>query len=176
MANIHSLLSDGTNLIEIYFTKKIKDPYVIDTNISDAFTMKVMETFSNWKKTEYTSFYKNDLVYTYDMSNDNQIVFSKIKQMDRIVNKKNNNLYFISYKHSKIPTHIFPCTCDIDDRVTYTIDECRLSNRLSIILKKDSYSTSLFIEYRHSPQVELEKIESRINSVIDTFSKIDISL
>ena len=174
MLNINSLISDGTNLIEIYITKSIKDPLIIDINISDAFAMKVIESFPNWKRTEYTSFYRNELVYTYDMSNDNQIVFSKIKQTDFIVNKKKKDLYFISYKHSKLPTHLFPCTHDINDRVTYTIDECKLSNRLSLILKKDSYSTSLFIEYRHSPQVEMDKIESRISAVIDTISKIDI--
>lgn len=176
MLSIQSLLPEGTNLVEIYVTKKIKDSFAIDININDAFVANVMELYGNWKKTEYTSFHRNELEYTYDMSNDNQVVFSKNKEKDRIVSKKSHDLYFISYKHSKLPTHLFPCTNDIDDRIVYTIEECKLSNRLSLIVRKDCYATSLFIEYRHSPQVEIEKIESRINSVIDTLSKIDISL
>lgn len=176
MISLDSLLPEGTNLVEIYFTKKIKDSFAIDINVTDEFAVKVKESFNNWKTTEYTSFHRNELAYIYEMSNDNQVVFSKNKERDRIISKKTHDLYFISYKHSKLPTHLFPCTNDMDDRATYTIDECRLSNRLSIIIKKDSYATSLFVEYRHSPQVEIEKIESRIKNVIDTISKIDISL
>lgn len=176
MLSIDSLLPEGTNLVEIYVTKKIKDTFAIDISVSDEFVTKVMESFNNWKTTEYTSFHINELAYIYDMSNDNQVVFSKNKEKDRIIAKKSHDLYFVSYKHSKLPTHLFPCTNTVDDRVTYTIQECRLSNRLSLIVKKDAYATSLFIEYRHSHQVEIEKIESRISTILDTISKIDISL
>lgn len=177
MFNLHSLLpTDDTNIVEIYFTKQITDKFAIDINVDDKFITKVTESFNNWKTTKYTSFYRNDLVYVYENANDNQFVYSKNKECDFHINKKHFDLYFISYKHSKIPTHLFPCTNDIDERVVYTINECRLSNRLSLIVKKDNFATSLFIEYRHSPQVETEKIESRIRSVIDIISKIDISL
>lgn len=176
MISVQTLLPEGTNLIEIYITKKIKDSSAIDINLNDEFITKVMNSFNNWKTTEYTAFYKNDLVYVYESSNDNQYVYSKNKESDRIVQKKNHDLYFISYKYSKIPTHLFSCTNDIDDRVSYTINECKLSNRLSLIIKKDSYATSLFVEYRHSSHVEIEKIEYRIRTIIDTISKIDISL
>ena len=176
MLSINSLINEGTNLLEIYVTKKITNTFAIDINVSDVFVDKLMESFNNWKKTEYTSFHMNDLIYTYDMSNDNQIVFSKIEDMDRIVSYKKNDLYFISYKNSKLPTHLFPCTNKMDDRLTYSMNECKISNRLSLIIKKDSYATSVLIEYRHSPQVEIDKIEHRISAIIDVISKIDISL
>lgn len=176
MISIQSLLHEGTNLIEIYITKKIQDLFAIDINLDDVFITKVMNAFNNWKTTEYTAFCKNDLVYVYESSNDNQYVYSKNKERDRIIQKKKHDIYFISYKYSKIPTHLFPCTNDIDERISYTINECKLSNRLSLIIKKDSYATSLFIEYRHSPNVDIEKIESRIRTIIETLVKIDISL
>ena len=176
MISVQSLLPEGTNLIEIYVTKKIKDSFAIDINLNDGFITKVMSLFNNWKTTEYTSFYKNDLVYIYESSNDNQYVYSKHKECDRIIQKNKHDLYFISYKYSKIPTHLFPCTNDIDDRISFIINECKLSNRLSLIIKKDPFATSVFIEYRHSPQVEIEKIEYRIKTILETISKIDISL
>jgi hypothetical protein len=78
----------------------------------------------------------------------------------------------ISYKLSKLPTHLFPCLNDIDDIVEYTISEYKLTNRLSIMIRKDNYGQYAYIEYKHSPQIDIEKIENSINNVIKNVMEI----
>jgi hypothetical protein len=76
-------------------------------------------------------------------------------------------LYIISYKFSKLPTHLFPCLNDIDDVVEYSLSEYKLTNRLSLIIRKDSYGQYVYIEYKHSQQMDVEKIEANINNIIN---------
>jgi hypothetical protein len=96
-------------------------------------------------------------------------VYSKLKKKDNTMETKQREyeLYMISYKLSKLPTHLFPCLNDIDYVVEYTLSEYKLTNRLSLIIRKDKDGQYLFIEYRHSTQMDIEKIDSNINQIIN---------
>lgn len=185
MIDLHPLLSDSTNLIEIFVTKgthgnksnhdknQSTPIEVINVDLHHNFVNIVKDQYKNWKVTSYVSYYKNDMVYVYDLSNDNQIVYTKYRQNDKIMNKKHINLYAISYNYCKLPTHIFPCLNDLDSRCEYTLHEVKLTNRLSLIIKEEDNTSSIYIEYRHSHQVEIAKIEEYMHSVL---SKMDIRM
>ena len=122
----------------------------------------------NTKPVKYMSYSRNELTYLYDLTDDNQIVFSKIMQKTEVIETKqsNLNLYMISYKHNKVPVHLFPCLNDIDYVCEYTLTEYKLSNRLSLIIREDEYGRYVYIEYKHSANVEMDKIEQYINNIV----------
>lgn len=155
------------NLVEIYITKHSTDGQnVIDIKLDDNFINKLQKTFKNFKTSKYISYSRNELYYLYDLTDDHQYVYSKMQKQTSMIHLHDYHMYLVSYKLSKLPTHLFPCVNDIDDIVEYTISECKLTNRLSIIIKKDNYGQYAFIEYKHSPQSDVEKIEAHINNII----------
>lgn len=165
--NLNNLLCDTTNLIEIYLVKKLTDKNAIDLRIGENVVKQIRNQYKNWKTTTYTSYHMNNMIYMYDMTNDNQIVYSKHRNHDFT----HKNTYGITYHYSKMPTHLFGCSDQIDDKESFTISETKITNRLSVIIKTDAYGSYIYIEYRHSPNVEIDKIESYINNII---TKMDI--
>jgi hypothetical protein len=99
----------------------------------------------------------------YDLTDDNQIVFSKL--CDTLPTWQ-NTLCIVPYTYSKHPTYIFPCVNDIDYVNEYTLSEARITNRISIFIKTDAHGTYLYIEYKHSSQVDTDKIETIINNIL----------
>ena len=162
MLRIQPLLTDSTTLVEIHFTNAIKYDAVIDINTPDTIIDRIKEKYKNCKTTKYMSYCKNELTYLYNLTDDHQTVFSKFREKDVM----SGNLYAVSYKFSKLPTHLFPCVSDIDMAIEYTLHEYKLSNRLSIIIRKDEYGQYAYIEYKHSDNVDIEQIESHLNNIL----------
>ena len=178
MISLQSMIDDNTNLIEIYIANAIADKNVIDIGLHSEYIEKILESLpvKHSKTTDFTTYSRNALVYVYDMSNDSQMVHSKQLIKNLIIKPHSSstmNLYVASYKNSKLPTHLFPCLSDIDDKSEFKLSEYKLSNRVSLIIKTDQYGSYVYIEYRHSPQVEIEKVESTINNLIKTILKKD---
>lgn len=166
MIKIQELLSDTTTLIEIYFTKcPVKsDDLCIDITASDSIISKIQEKYKNCKTTKYMTYSRNELTYIYDLTDDNQMVTTKLQENEIC----NNNIYAVSYKYSKLPTHLFPCVTDIDYAIEYTIHEYKLTNRLAIIIRKDEHGSYAYVEYKHSPNVDVEKIQGCITNLLQT--------
>ena len=106
-------------------------------------------------------------IYTYELSNDNQYVSSKIKKHMDIL----DNIFVICSKNNKQPNYTFPCTNEIDSVSEYIIKEYKISNRISLILRSDIGDShaeikTLYIEYRHSNNVDIDKINETINKII----------
>lgn len=176
MINLQSIINNNTNLIEIYISNAITDKNVIDIGLRQEYVEKILELLpvKNNKTTDFTSYSRNALTYLYDMSNDSQIVYSKQLIKNQIIKPQSTsmmNLYVASYNNSKLPTHLFPCLNDIDDKNVYKLSEYKLSNRVSLVVKTDQYGSYVYIEYKHSPQVEIEKVEATINNLIKTLFK-----
>lgn len=161
-------LEESTNLVEIYLTSKQQLPNVVDIKADEQLIANAERHFKNWKTTKYIAYRRNHLTYLYDLTDDNQIVFTKIAVSSRSTQSTHNvhQLLQINYNYSKLPSHLFPCTKDIDDVEEYTISENRLNNRVSLNIKRDQYGAYLYIEYKHSPNVDIEKTESIIQSVV----------
>ena len=161
------------NLIEIYIKKignaNSSDNNVIDIRVDDKMLDLIQHKYKNFKTTKYICYYRNELCYVYDMTDDNQYVYSKLKKIDSTIPAKRREyeLYMISYKFSKLPTHLFPCLNDIDDVVEYTLSEYKLTNRLSLIIRKDNYGQYVYLEYKHSSQMDIEKIQANINNIMN---------
>jgi hypothetical protein len=169
MIKLYNLLAtepEMPNLLEIYLYHKKLDENVIDIKVDNFIINNIYEKYKNFKTTKFISYNRNELSYLYDLTDDNQYVYSKI--MKNTFNDK--NIYIVSSIISKLPTHLFPCLNDIDDIIEYTISECKISNRISIIIKKDSFGQYVYIEYKHSHQVDIDKIESSINHIIRNVS------
>ena len=174
-----SVVGDGSqediNLIEIYFINRgIRGQQEQQENIMDVSVKNSLETFIDnyYKKSRvenYKSYTHKERIYTYELSNDNQYVSSKIKKHMDIL----DNIFVICSKNNKQPNYTFPCTNEIDSISEYIIKEYKISNRISLILRCDSGGDSgseeintLYIEYRHSNNVDIDKINETINKII----------
>jgi hypothetical protein len=165
---------EDINLIEIYFINRcIRESQRPQNNVIDVSVKNSLETFIDnyYKKSrieKYKSYTHKERIYTYELSNDNQYVSSKIKKHMDIL----DNIFVICSKNNKQPNYTFPCTNEIDSISEYIIKEYKISNRISLILRSDSCSDSneeiktLYIEYRHSNNVDIDKINETINKII----------
>ena len=162
--NIQDFLTDDTNLVNIHFINNNQDINVnkIDINTPLEISKKITDKYKVVKKTNYITYMKNKLSYTYDLTNDNQIVSSKFIRNHKLY----DNIYCISYNYSKLPNYIFPCISNIDMVNEYTLTEYKITNRIAIIKKNDSHGEYFYIEYIHSPNVDLDKINYNINNIL----------
>ena len=183
---------EDINLIEIYFINHEKRGKAQE-NIIDVSVKNSMETFIDnyYKKSrveKYKSYTHKERTYTYELSNDNQYVSSKIKKQMNIL----DNILVICSKNNKQPNYTFPCTNEIDSVTEYIIKEYKISNRISLIMRCDIANKeadaadaadaagisgdacdeikTLYIEYRHSSNVDIDKINETINKIIRKIS------
>jgi len=184
--NLTDFITDDVNIIEIFLCKDIDITAntadvidVIDVNINSNIEGIIEKKYKKYKEEKYKSYHYKDKVYTYELSNDNQYVSSKIMIKSKYNNCKSNksSVFILSSKIDKFPQYIFPCTNDIDNISTYTIKEFKINNRISLMLRYDYLngddkcvvSKSFYIEYRHSPNVEIDKINEYINNLVATY-------
>ena len=176
--NLTDFVTNDVNIIEFYFCKDITNADEIDVNINSDIENIIEKKYKKYKEERYKSYHCKDKVYTYELSNDNQYVSSKIMINSKHILYKNckSNIYILSSKIDKFPQYIFPCTNDIDNISIYSIKEYKINNRISLLLRYDylndddtnAVSTSLYIEYTHSPNVEINKMNENINHIINT--------
>ena len=174
--NLSDFLTDDVNIIEIFFCKlgNDSDGAEIDVRITSDIESIVEKKYKKYKEEKYKSYHHKDKVYTYELSNDNQYVSSKITTSPIYVKP---NIFILSSKIDKFPQYIFPCTNDIDNISSYTIKEFKINNRISLMIRYDysvatvaATAKSFYIEYRHSPNVEIDKINEYINNLIHTYA------
>jgi len=160
MIDISKLISDDTNIIEIYImnSKTNDDLNKINIFISDDLINKIKQKFKITKETTLVYFNRNNLSYVYDLSNDSQYVYlRKLENMEIV-----NNFYCLAFNEMKMQTHSFACTNDIDNRSEFKYQEFKINNRISLIIKNNN----IYIHYRHSKEVDIDKIQDTINNLI----------
>jgi hypothetical protein len=176
--NLSDFLTDDVNIIEIFFCKSGSsgNGAEIDVRITSDIESIVEKKYKKYKEEKYKSYHHKDKVYTYELSNDNQYVSSKITTSSIYAKP---NIFILSSKIDKFPQYIFPCTNDIDNISTYTIKEFKINNRISLMIRYDysaantataATAKSFYIEYRHSPNVEIDKINEYVNNLINTYT------
>jgi len=166
MINISKLISSNTNIIEIYIlnSKNKTDSYRKNIYLDDIYLNKIKNKFKLTKETTMVYFNRHNLSYVYDLSNDSQYVF--LRKLENIDEK--TNIYALSFNEMKMQTHSFPCTNDIDNKITYKIMEFKINNRISLIIRNNN----LYIYYKHSKEVDIEKIQEIINSILKKIEMI----
>ena len=164
---------EDINLIEIYFINRSvhgQQDNVIDVSVKNSLETFIDNYYKKSKVEKYKSYTHKERIYTYELSNDNQYVTSKIKKHMNIL----DNILVICSKNNKQPNYTFPCTNEIDSVSEYTIKEYKISNRISLIMRSDISDSgdsgdeikTLCIEYRHSNNVDIDKINETINKII----------
>ena len=166
---------EDINLIEIYFINRgIPNDNVIDVSVKNSLETFIDNYYKKSRVEKYKSYTHKERIYTYELSNDNQYVSSKIKKHMDIL----DNILVICSKNNKQPNYTFPCTNEIDSISEYIIKEYKISNRISLILRSDVGDSdsgsgdggedikTLYIEYRHSNNVDIDKINETINKII----------
>ena len=168
---------EDINLIEIYFINRSvhgQQDNVIDVSVKNSLETFIDNYYKKSKVEKYKSYTHKERIYTYELSNDNQYVTSKIKKHMNIL----DNILVICSKNNKQPNYTFPCTNEIDSVSEYSIKEYKISNRISLIMRSDSSDSgdssdeikTLCIEYRHSNNVDIDKINETINKIIRKIS------
>jgi hypothetical protein len=157
------------NNVQIFILENINDINIIELNTDTKILNKIRNKY-NFKKNKYVSFYNNNLHYQYDKSNDNQnVTDKKTKHVD--YKKQSKYSTYTTYSMiSKLPTYLFPCSDSIDNKIEYEIEEYKINNRVSVFIKSSEYGSYLSIEYNHSSQVEIEKIENCIKNILSYIS------
>jgi hypothetical protein len=166
--NLNDYVTDETNIVEFYFINKIIDDKTIDVNMPNSICDKISKLYKKTKYEKYKMYFMKDKIYTYELSNDNQYVVSKNKKTNSIYKTKKGNIYIIGSKIDKYPQHVFPCTNDIDNISEILVEEYKITNRISLIIKSDvnDNGKTLLIEYNHSNNVELNKTMEIINKIV----------
>jgi len=155
--NIREILTDNTNLIEIYLlSKKNNNSIALESGLIN----KIKSTFKKTKQYSTVIYCRNNYNYLYDLTNDNQIVYSRIIENDRIMN---NKYLIIAFNEIKLPTHLFACTNDIDYKYNNDLIEFKINNRITITIKNND---SCYITYKHNKDVDIDKIQENLNDII----------
>jgi len=167
--DINKYIDNDVNLIEIYLIKD-KNEHSIDVSSSDILEKSIDNIYKKNKVEKYISYYNKEKVYTYELSNDNQYVNTKFKKHLDII----DNILVIASKNDKQPNYTFPCTNDIDNISQYTIKEYKISYRISLFIRYDNNIDKTIktfnIEYKHSQNVDIDKINEQINKIITKIS------
>jgi hypothetical protein len=163
--------TSDVNIIEIFLCQKnTTNPMVYDTVVDPVIIKSIESRFKNPKIASFKSYHMHDKVYTYELSNDNQLVHSKymVKHHYIIRDRKALDMLMVASKLEKYPPYIFPCTNEIDYISSYTLKEFKINNRVAVFIKTEDNTQSVYIEYKHSQNVELDKINEIINRLIKT--------
>ncbi len=168
LIKLNEILTPETNLIEIYIlNEKITNEFKINIINNDFLLSKIQKKYKISKTNKYISYYHNEYIYTYDLTDDNQFVVSKL----HINQKLDDKYYLISYNDSKVANHIFPCTNNISHISEYIINDYKITNRISLIIKEEDKNNIIYLQYNHSPNVDILKIEQILNETIEYLIK-----
>ena len=163
MINIKDLITENTNVIDFYLMQKsiTSDENKINIFINDDLIKKIKNNFKKTKQCDIAYYCRNNCNYVYDLSNDSQYVYTRRLEDTSIINDK-ISYYILFFNEIKLPTHTFACTNDINQKYIINVIEYKINNRITLIIKNNN----CFINYKHSKDVDIDKIQEIINNLI----------
>ena len=163
MVDIKQLITENTNIIEFYLMQKTitSEEKKINIFINDDLIKKIKNSFKKTKQSDIAYYCRNNCNYVYDLSNDSQYVYIRRLENTSIINNK-ISYYILVFNEIKLPTHTFPCTNDINQKYIINVIEYKINNRITLIIKNNN----CFINYKHSKDVDIDKIQEIINNLI----------
>lgn len=160
--NINELITDNTNIIEIYLKNSNLYNNKINFTLEKTKVEKILNKYKFKQEVTFSQYNKKNLILLYDLSNDSQIVFEK--NLENY--KEYENHIIFSYNEKKLPPYLFGCDNIVDNITKYKIREFKVNNRISIINRIENDKDSIFIQYKHDKHVDLEKNDNIINNII----------
>jgi hypothetical protein len=140
-------LNDNINMIYIIM-KKNKD-------------LNILRKSHKFLKRNFSSYWYNNLEYIYEISNDNQCLFKH----DLIDIDETDSYTTLMYNDSKQPVYMFPCINKISFKETYSIEEYKINNRLSLCIK----DKSVYICFKYSSSCDIDNNIKNIENYIKQY-------
>jgi len=138
----------------------LKDELKISIKITEDIKNKIRRRFKLTKETTLIYYNRNNLTYVYDLCNDSQYLY--LRKLEKMKHIYNNHFYGLGFNEMKMQSHSFACTDDIDSRCEFKIEEFKINNRISLIIRNNN----VYISYKHSKDVDIEKIDEIIKGII----------
>ena len=169
MIDINSLITENTNLVEIYIcNKQLFDNKKINIELNIDFLNKIKQTFKITREVKYISYNRNNLNYIYDTSNDNQLLITRNLEKDNFENYNKIDLYYLILKENKLPNYYFACTNNLDNKEDLNVVEFKINNRITLIIRNNN----CFIQYKYNNNVETDKISFILNNIIKKLNNL----
>ena len=112
MIDINSLITENTNLVEIYIcNKQLFDNKKINIELNIDFLNKIKQTFKITREVKYISYNRNNLNYIYDTSNDNQLLITRNLEKDNFENYKANLKEMVEHFRKDLNEPNLPFIC-----------------------------------------------------------------
>ena len=153
---ISHLLNNDVDIVTIHIIPKINiSRDIIDLNIDKTLINKITSKYKFMNKRNMVHYYRNNIYYSYDTSNDSQSCYRFILLNYEIIDVSDTFSICVNvYKEVKLPCFMFPSTSDISDKVSFNIQEYKVNNRLILTNRNNN---SLYLVYKHSSNVDIDK-------------------
>jgi hypothetical protein len=149
----------GGNTLEVYLCPSFAEGPLIDIPVG---WPTGFQEFANLRGMQFHEFCYNDVVCSYDKSNDSQKVYKKTMVRDMHV----GNLYIAVFLEEQVPSFMFPTSLDMSREITLLRKNVRLNNRLFIMHDTDATHNYLYLKYNHSDTVDMVKVKNDLNAGI----------
>lgn len=165
------LINEDVNSLYIHIYKNLQSKNSeFNCNIDTGLLAKIKSLYTFSNKKDFVIYYRNNIYYSYELSNDNQSVF-KSSIIDMKADKINDkySLCYNTWKEQKLPCFIFPSTDDISYKSRYSLEESKINNRLSIFIKtyERERKQIVYLNYKHSPNADIDKIDNEILEILN---------
>jgi len=181
--NLESLLGSdpSINVVELYV---LPPPTTLATaDNSNVFRIgwgdaapTILDAFSRFPKqvTEFKDYHYRDMIYSFDVTSDQQRLVSWHLKNERLPERPSRvPLYVTCYFEEVLPSHCFPCTIESTE-ITHVIKTAyKINNRMHLIHEThpDGVSLNLYIRYQHSPNVDMTKMQSDLDRIIQIIER-----
>ena len=136
----------------------INNIYIIMKKHKD---LSILRKSHKFLKRKFSSYWYNNLEYIYEISNDNQCLFKH----DLIDMDETDNYTTLMYNDSKQPVYMFPCINKISFKETYSIEEYKINNRLSLCIK----DKAVYMCFKYSSNCDIDSNIKNIENYIKQY-------
>lgn len=160
------------NYIEIVkINKKIKDNILFDISFSDDQFIKIFQNINN----SYPKYFqKHTIKYIHDSLElviDKNDESSNVHHINMINTEQHDNFLINYYMKKNLPTHMFPSTTNIIDKIdtkryTFKITNHVFINFETLQYSDDSKYNHIYINYNLNKNNDLNDISNIVNDII----------
>tara|TARA_Y100000389_G_scaffold204963_1_gene261312 strand:- start:5021 stop:5527 length:507 start_codon:yes stop_codon:yes gene_type:complete len=167
---ISHLLSDDVDFLYIHIIPKFNiNNNILNLTLDKSFINKITSNYKFINDRNMVYYYRKNIYYSYDTSNDSQNCFRFELLNSEIIDISDHFSICINvYKEIKLPCYMFPSTSDIDHKTSFQIKEFKVNNRITLTNKNNK---SLYLLYKHSPNVDIDK---NISDLQNLFKHLNI--
>jgi hypothetical protein len=163
---ISHLLHDDVDILIIHIiTNHNINNNTIDLHMDKSIIHNLTSHYKYMNTRNLVHYYRNNIYYSYDTSNDSQSCFRFILLNSEIIPINASISICVNvFKEVKLPCFMFPSTSDISDKVSFTVQEYKVNNRITLTNRDNN---SIYLSYKHSPNVDIDKNMNDLQKLFD---------